>query len=233
MRWTLPIALLTLASCGYVLHLGESHGFSENNGVVSYDGVVLPYHRWVEVTGSDTGSRLQLATGTGPITLAGSETLHLEVDLYSEVENDGSVALDAGKPVTTSAAGRVLAINGVRGTIGPGLSLDLDTGTGRVELQDLPDAHLVEVDTGTGDTKLGRCKVADLRLNAGTAGLELEGCTLDRLKVDSGTGDVRLRASRVKESRISSGTGDVFVSADSDLGKADCDLGTGQLRHDG
>src|SRR5262249_6770099 len=99
------LALLALASCGYIVHLGNSNGFGEIDGVLTFNGTKLPFHRWVPLTGVAEPADLHLSTGTGEITLSGGSAAQLEVELFSEVDDDGSVALQAGKPVATSASG--------------------------------------------------------------------------------------------------------------------------------
>jgi len=109
MRALWMLALLA-AGCG---HFYSSDGVSEANGIVYDNGTALPHHRWVAVAVPEGTKALTLESPTADIDVtAGAPAL--EVQVWSEVEGDGAVALTDGKPVVSSSSGRVVLINGVR-----------------------------------------------------------------------------------------------------------------------
>lgn len=228
-RW-MAAALLALTACGFTYDFGQlGHGLSERDGVLYKDDVALRSQRWVAVAVPADTAALTLASPTGDITLAAGPT-SLEVLLCTEVEGDGSVALDGDHPVATSAAGHAVALNGVRGTIGPTIALHLESGTGAVKLDGLHGSPAIDVRAGTGDVALGGCTLDSVGVTCGTGRLELTDTSVDALQAECGTGDVRMRGSHLKAGHIQSGTGDVILSGHSDLGSATTKLGTGRVR---
>jgi hypothetical protein len=213
--------LLAAAGCGH---------FSFHDGVYTEDGVDLPYHRWVALALPDGTTHLELTAGTQDMTLAAGPAA-LEVQVFSEVENDGTVSLVNGKPVVTSASAHGVAIDGVRGGVPATMDLVLTSGTGDVRLGGLNGAPHLRIKCGTGDIQLADAVLDDVSLESGTGDVELEGSKLAHLDAHCGTGDVRLRrGSQVAAGMIKSGTGDVVLSGHSDLGKTATDFGTGELR---
>jgi hypothetical protein len=222
MRSILVTALvLAAAGCGRI---------SFNNGVYSKDGVDLPHDRWVALAVPEGTAHLELAAAIGDITLAAGAAA-LEVRVFSELENDGTVALVDGEPVVTSASGHAVAIDGVRGTIPAATDLALTSGTGDVQLEGLEGAPHLRIKCGTGDIQLADAVLDDVVIESGTGDVKLEGSRLARLDARCGTGDIRLRLdSHVAGGRLKSGTGDVVLSGGSDIGSTATDFGTGELR---
>jgi hypothetical protein len=219
--------VLAAAGCGFYSIGG---GLSERNGVLYKDGVALPNHRWVALQIPKEAKSLSLEAATGDITLGMGEAA-VEVQLFSEVENDGSVALVDGRPVVSSAGGHAVALNGVRGTVPATMQLTLDDGTGEVSLDGLKGAPRLHVKCGTGDILLHGTTLDDVTVESGTGDLKLEDCKLARLEAESGTGDIRLRGTHVTGGLIKSGTGDVILSGQSDIGSTKTELGTGRVRN--
>jgi hypothetical protein len=244
--------LAALAGCGLDLNLDfGGHGYSERNGVLYVDGVALPHKRWVPVdvpTGTDS---LKLASATESIVLSGSSdgASHVEVQVYSEVEGDGTVALTGSQVVVTSAGKHGVAINGIRGTLAPGMALELSNGTGEVHLEGLPELVKVDLEVGTGDVRVTQCAAHDVHVTTGTAdalldqlkgdtlGVEtgtgqarLTGCEASSIVVTTGTGDVTLKDCTSGETRVESGTGNVSLQGENALGSTRYDLGTGSVR---
>ncbi|MBM3984579.1 MAG: DUF4097 domain-containing protein [Planctomycetes bacterium] len=266
--------LLAFAGCGFPGSV-EFDGVSvqAENGVVSVDGVALPHSRWVPLdVPADVGAlKLGCATRELQVATAGpGEPARLEVQLFSQVEGEGVVALEAGKFVAQpTAAGRVLA-NGVRGTIPAGVRLHAYAGTGRVSVGAAHGLGGLEADNGTGDVDVAGGPLGDVRIRNGTGSSRLDGATAgsvvvksgtgavavtgsscvvleaesgsgsvtltglacERLDLKLGTGDVRLDDCTAARSHIQSGTGDVTQAGQTDLGQAEFDLGTGQVRRE-
>jgi Putative adhesin len=250
MRGTV-LLLAGLAGCGFVTSEFEGHKYGEKSGVLVVDGVPLPHKRWVQVDVPVGTGSLRLAAATADIVLSGSpdSSSHLEVQLYSEVENDGSAILDGGKIVVRSTAGRLVIMNGARGTLAHGMRLDLGSGTGDLSLEGLPELSDLQLDSGTGDVRLTQCTAGDVRITTGTGDVHLAGLEAGRVEVDSGTGeahlatcalsslevttgtaDVHFSECRSSRTEVESGTGDVLLEGQNDLGTTQYDLGTGQVR---
>ena len=219
-RMLVTTLVLAAAGCGH---------FSFSSGVYSRDGVDLPHHRWVPLAVPEGTAHLVLTAGTEDISLTAG-TAAIEVQVFSEVENDGTVALVGGEPVVTSASGHIVAIDGVRGTVPAATELVVTNGTGDVRLVGLQGAPHLRIKCGTGDILLGDAVLDDVTTDCGTGDLKLEGSKLGRLDARCGTGDIRLRGSQVSTGLIKAGTGDVVLSGHSDLGSATTDFGTGELR---
>jgi DUF4097 and DUF4098 domain-containing protein YvlB len=223
--------LLALAACGFTYHMGDlGNGLVERDGVLYKDGVALRSHRWVTVAVPAETGGLTLESGTADIDLASGPT-SLEVQLFSEVEGDGSVALQGDQPVASSAGGHAVVINGVRGTIAPEIALHVKNGTGNVRVDGLKGAHALDAESGTGDVSLSKCALGTVGVKCGTGRIELTDSTVESLNAENGTGDIRLKGCRLKGGRLESGTGDIVLSGHSDLGSASTQLGTGHVRN--
>jgi Toastrack DUF4097 len=219
-RFLVTALLLAAAGCGH---------FSFHAGMYSEDGVDLPYHRWVALALPEGTAQLELTAGTHDVTLAAGAPA-LEVQVFSELENDGTVALVNGAPVVSSAGGHGVAIDGVRGTVPATMGLSVTSGTGDVDLSGLNGAPQLRIKCGTGDIRLGDAVLDEVSVESGTGELKLEGSKLAHLQAKCGTGDIRLRSSQVAAGWIKAGTGDVVLSGHSDIGSIAPDFGTGEIR---
>jgi len=234
-----------LAGCGYI-----HQGLSESNGVLSLDGVPLRWKRWVVLEVPAGTTSLEVSSGTADIALSGSTdgSTRIELQLYSELEGDGSVALENGRIVARSASSRKVAVNGARGTLGPGFALQLENGTGGVSLtggHELQRVGLVTgtgnillsatetqgllIESGTGNVSLRDSRTGDVKVETGTGGVEVAGCSVAALQIETGTADVLLRDCKATRTEVASGTGNVTLQGQNDLGATSWDLGTGQV----
>lgn len=222
--------LACLAGCGFGRTEFGGHSYTEQHGVLVVDGVSLPNKRWVPVEVPVGTGSLELGSATSDIVLAGSPdgASHLEVQLFSEVEGDGTVKVDGGKLVTASAAGRMVIPNGLRGTLARGMQLAIDTGTGELRLEGLPDLTSLRLGSGTGELRLTQCSGGDVRIESGTGDVHIEGLKAGKLQIDTGTGSAQLAACTLSAIKISTGTGDVTLS-DCNSGRTDVESGTGNV----
>lgn len=250
---TAAVTLLLPACSQMVAHGFNGMSISERGGQLYVDEVLVEHHREVEVAldAAQIGE-LSLSVPTGLINLEGvpGQQGHLILDVYTEIEGDGEVFMAGGKVKLRSTLRGKLIINGVRGSIPAGMSLDIDTGTGQVLLTALQNADTVEVDTGTGPVRLVDCKVGNLDVDSGTADIRLEGvhgalfdvdtgtgdvvlqdCHFDQLRGDTGTGDFLLTMSQIDSGRFNSGTGDVRL-VDTIITHIRASLGTGDVISD-
>lgn len=245
------VLLAGLCGCGFVTSQFGGHSYStDGQGVLSVDGVELPHKRWVALDLPAGGGALRLDSPTEDTALSGSSdgASHLEVQIFSEVENDGEARVEAGRVVVTSAAGRKAVMNGARGTLAAGVRLELFSGTGDMLLENLAELGDFQADSGTGDVRLVSCGAGDVRIDSGTGDVRIEGLAGGKLEVDSGTGDVSVAASRLGSldiatgtgdvgfrdctsgrTAVESGTGDVTLQGTNDLGSPRYDLGTGSV----
>ena len=253
MRATVLLAglLACLPGCGLSVTQFGGHDYSEHHGVLVVDGTPLPNKRWVAVDVPVGTGSLDLGSATADIVLSGSPdgASHLEVQLFSEVEGDGAVRVDGGRLVTSSAAKRLVVVNGARGTLARNMKLELQNGTGDLRLEGLPELSDVRLENGTGDVRLTQCASGDLVVVTGTGEVHLEGlkggkldvktgtgeaglasCAVSTIKVVTGTGDVTLNECTATRTDVNSGTGDVTLEGQNVLGATNYELGTGKVR---
>jgi hypothetical protein len=253
MRATVLLAgLFSLAGCGFDVTQFGGHDYTEHHGVLVVDGTPLPNKRWVAVDVPVGTGSLELGSATADIVLSGSPdgASHLEVQLFSEVEGDGSVRVDGGRLVTSSAANRLVIVNGARGTLARGMKLELHSGTGDLRLEGLPELSEVSLDNGTGDVRLTQCATGDVVVVTGTGEVHLDGlkggkldvktgtgeaglasCSVSMMKLETGTGDVTLSECTSTRTDVKSGTGDVILEGQNVLGTTSYELGTGKVRN--
>jgi hypothetical protein len=246
------VGVLGLAGCGFDVTQFGGHDYTEHHGVLVVDGTPLPNKRWVAVDVPVGTGSLELTSATADIVLSGSPDAgsHLEVQLYTEVEGDGAVKLDGGKLVTSSAANKLVIINGARGTLAKGMQLELQSGTGDLRLEGLPELSEVRLENGTGDVRLTQCGTGDVAVVTGTGEIHLDGlkggklevksgtgeaslasCAVSMMKLETGTGDVTLSECTSSRTDVKSGTGDVTLEGQNVLGTTSYDLGTGKVRN--
>lgn len=129
------------------------------------------------------GKALSIDTGTGDVTMRGSEPASLDVDVGS-----ASVQLEQGGAT----------------------SVRVDCGAGKVRIVD-GQWGKIAVDGGATDLMAKGAKIDSVSLDSGTGDLRLEGCTVDSARLDSGTGDLVIAGGSCKKASIDSGTGDIEV----------------------
>jgi hypothetical protein len=226
--------LAALSACGFDLMKFGGHSYSERHGVLEVDGVQLPNKRWVAVDVPVATGSLDLSSATQDIVLSGSPdgASHLEVQLFSELEGDGSVHVDGGKLVTSASSGRLVIVNGMRGTLAKGMKLTLENGTGALHLEGLPELRDVRLDNGTGEVRLVQCGAGDVLIDCGTGDVHLESLKAARLEITTGTGAVRLATTSATQVKLSTGTGDIAFS-DCNSSRTDVESGTGNVRLEG
>ena len=250
---TIAATLLLPACSQMVTHGFNGMAIAERDGLLYVDEVLVEHHREVEIAlDAEQIGELSLGVATGLISLEGvpGQQGHLILDVFSELEGDGEVYLAGGKVKLRSTLRGKLIINGVRGSIPAGMSLDIDTGTGQVLLTTLHGAESVVIETGTGPVRLVDCKIEVVEIDSGTADIRLEGvhaalfdvdtgtgdvviqdCHFDRLRGDTGTGNFLLTMSQIESGRFNSGTGDVRL-VDTIITHIRASLGTGDVISD-
>lgn len=244
--------MLLVPACGFIDGV-QFGGVSvdERDGVMHVDGVPLPHSRWVALDLPPGTASLTLESATRELRVASvapGEAARLEVQLFSELPEDGQVVLAGGAPVATSAAGRRVLLNGVRGGIPAGTHLaahtgtspcvvdaahglagvELDSGTGALEVRGGPLGD-VELTVGTGSVTLAGATAGEVRVTSGTGAIHVAGLRATRLGVESGTGAVELRDLTAETLAIDTGTGGIHLEG-CRAGKTTLGSGTGDVR---
>lgn len=231
-----PLALATLAALTLLPACGGFHAsrrsVTERDGQLFLGDVLLAHHREQALSSEGLGdAELRLECPTGLVDIVGMEGAELElvVDLYSELEGDGTIHWEGGRLSARSDQGGAVLINGIRGVVPADMALTVDTGTGQVALAGLTGGQDVRVATGTGPVRLSECELGTLTLDTGTGDLRLEQLQAALLDVDSGTGELAAEGCQLDELRGDSGTGD-FRLTDCQVGRGRFDSGTGDVR---
>jgi hypothetical protein len=245
----LGIALL-VAGCGTTLNM---HGLdvSDHDGRLFVGGAPVDYHREVSLLGELTGSdlRLVLASPTASIDVVGGpgNTYELVIDLYTEFEDDGGVEFEDGQLSTWSDLKGAVLVNGIRGRLPEGVSLQVQTGTGDVLITSFVsgstvevetgtgavavnscDVNRISVDSGTGEVRMTECSAQDVRMKLGVGSLAASNCVVGDFRGDSGTGDFFFQGSRLDNASFVSGVGDVRLT-DTLVSELVSTLGTGRV----
>lgn len=244
------LAALLVAGCGLTRNM-QGVDVSDHDGRLFVGGIPVDYHREVSLLGelSDVDLKIVLVSPTATIDVVGGpgNTYELVVDLYTEYEDDGGVELDDGQFSTWSDVEGAVLVNGIRGRLPEGVSLDVRSGTGDVLITSFVhsrsikvetgtgstavsscEANKVSVDSGTGEVRMSECTVDDVRLKLGVGSLAASDCVLGRVRGDSGTGDFFFQGSRIDKASFVSGVGDVRLT-DTLVSEISSSLGTGKV----
>lgn len=227
-------ALLPAAAACLDFDAVEFGGVSVNDddGVVSVDGVPLPHARWVPLDLPAGSATLVLAAATREIRVATAgpgESARLEVQLFSEAEGEGALALVEGELVASrTGSGRVLA-NGVRGTLPAGIRLALRCGVGVASVQAPHGLNGLEAECGTGALELSGGPLGDVTIRSGTGAARLSGAQAGKVRVQTGTGALHASGVTCDELEVEAGTGRVDLSGLA-CRRLDVETGTADVR---
>ena len=171
----------------------------------------------------DDDRRVEIVTrGEG---LDASADVHVTVPRGKRV----SFFLAAGEVTLTNVEGDIfvdvhMADLTTRGTKG---ILDLDTGSGRVQVTDADgDTNL---DTGSGSVTLTRVKGSRLRLDTGSGRVRGTDIAVADLDVDTGSGDVELSGVKSQDIVLDTGSGSVDLGLADDVRSLRVDSGSGDV----
>ena len=207
---------------------GQSVRVSDG-GVVSVDGVTLPYQRWVDVpVALGAGQLFHASTASGPIDLHGVDGAgQLSVLLHSEFEGDGSVVLEDGRLQARDGQGKVFA-DAVRGSLPRKLELSLSSGIGQIELRDFGGGPHIQVENGTGEVLVADCSAPAVELKSGTGDVRVERGQVDRFQASVGTSELTCQGGRFGDADVRAGTGDLsFLHCE--IGHLQASAGTGDV----
>jgi hypothetical protein len=224
---------------------------SDQNGRLFVGGLSVDHHREVSLLGEweDEQIPMVLMSPTAAVDLVGcpGTTFELVVDLYTEIEGDGGVELTDGVLTAWSEKDGAVLINGIRGRVPEGLSLDVRSATGDVWLasfmngQNLRveagtgavavsgcDVNQIAVDTATGEVRMSDCTAETVSMDLGVGSLAASNCVLADFSGDSGTGNFYFHGSRLGRASFVSAVGDVHLT-DTMVSDLDSALGTGSV----
>ena len=116
--------------------------------------------------------------------------------------------------------------------IGTDATLNIDTGSGRVHLQDVRTTEDVLVDTGSGEVAGENLKAKTLAIDTGSGSINLENVDAKSVTMDTGSGEVDLDlAGDVSSLVVESGSGDITVSFPPGVGaQVSVESGSGGIR---
>jgi len=183
--------------CGGVLTARTGRDVRMRDGRLVVDGVALQHERWVDVSldakGVDT---LAIDTAGGPIELTGDPSggCSLSVHVWSQRQDDGEVYISSGRLRVRSHQDARVFIDGVRGTVPEGLSLDLSTASGSILVERVSTGRSLLLDTAGGDLAVRGCRPATIRLGTASGDVLVETSSADSLRARTGSGDVTVRA---------------------------------------
>ncbi len=250
-RWALALLIPALAAgCGTARHM-QSLDISDHDGRHFVGDIAVDYHQEVSLQGqlAAEGLTLKLMSHTGAIDVVGSpgDSYELVLDLYTEFEGDGMAELDGDGLRAWSDMNGAILINGIRGRLPEGVSLEIQAGTGDVLVTSFfgpgsvdikngtgtvsvrsCEVSDVSINSGTGDVRMAQCTVESVRMNMGIGSLAAKDCTLGKLRGDSGTGDFLIHSSRIDHASFVSGVGDVRLT-DTLISELHSQLGTGRV----
>lgn len=116
--------------------------------------------------------------------------------------------------------------------IGTDATLNIDTGSGRVHLQDVRTTEDVLVDTGSGEVAGENLTAKTLAIDTGSGSIDLENVDSRSVTMDTGSGEIDLDlAGDVSTLTVESGSGDINVSFPPGVGaQVSVESGSGGIR---
>ena len=246
----LAIPLLVLPACQTGARI-QGSTVSDHDGRLFMDGAPVDFHREVNLQGELAGPvRLRLSSATATVDVVGGpgSSYELVVDLYTEYEGDGVVELVDDQLVASSEMDGAVLVNGIRGRLPEGVSLEIETGTGDIYVTSFVGTNVVlDLKSGTGNVQVASCNVGEVVVDSGigdvratesvarqavvhmaTGSLAAKACEIGVFVGDSGTGDFLFQSSRLDEARFVSGVGDVRLT-DTLVSELSSSLGTGRV----
>jgi len=111
-------------------------------------------------------------------------------------------------------------------------TLNIDTGSGRVHLQDVRTTEDVLVDTGSGEVAGENLTAKTLAIDTGSGSIDLENVDSRSVTMDTGSGEIDLDlAGDVSTLTVESGSGDINVSFPPGVGaQVSVESGSGGIR---
>lgn len=96
-------------------------------------------------------------------------------------------------------------------------SVDIDSGTGNIDADDLSTLYL-ELDGGVGDITFNNLSVTDeIKIENGVGNIELLDSQINNLEFDGGVGNFRFEGELFGKSDFDTGVGDIYIEVNSSL----------------
>ncbi len=183
---------LIVGACG-ATEPPRSYGESLVGGRFTADGVELPASRWVRVEGALGASRFGYRTSVGDVVLRGADgdRVELEVLVYETEPGDARVRLEGGTLVVGSRSTSPVGMTHLRGSIPRRASVDVRSGSGRIELEQLDATGEVAVSCSSGEARLEQVSADTLRVTGGGGALQLWNVRARRATADSESASIQ------------------------------------------
>ena len=195
--------MLLQASC--CISIGD-----QNDPVI--DGIKLKYENETSLSAKYDMPNLEILGGTLSASLQGRAGNGLIITIgYNEFEpGDAVVYIEDGKIKTKSVSGKPVSIFKVTGSIPENLSLNIQTGTGTIELSELKGKQGISINCGTGDFELIDSRIESLSVKTGTGSVSLSNNQIGLASIKTGTGNIKLNHNIINQQDFSVGTGKII-----------------------
>jgi hypothetical protein len=244
----LSLGLLIVGGTGssrLVKHLAEEG--------VEVDGVRLKHRRTIELE-VELDERLIYYAHVGDIRIrpGDGDELLLSIELIEYEPGDGEAYLGKdGKVRTRTRSEKPCVLGTLRAEVPEGLSLDLSSGLGDIEvmgmkgserivvesgmgdlvLEDLDGVGMVDAETGMGEILVGPCwNLESVDLSSGMGSIKVREVTAEFLEADTGMGGIRLTDCKFETVYGSTGMGSIRVK-DTHYEDSDFDTGMGSIKY--
>ena len=216
--------LLTLSACIYV----NCDDHCEKG--VRVNGVNLKYRNSASLSQSYEDNNLEIQGGTISIDLKGHSKpqADLQVEYWEYEPGDATIILKKGKISWESKSNKPVSLTRISGSIPEALNLNIETGTGETKLDAIKGNQSISVDKGTGRTEISNSQFNQLTINSGTGYVTLINTSISKCSIDTGTGSVNLKNSVIEDAMIETGTGDIIIEK-SKINKQNFTTGTGKV----
>ncbi len=201
------------------------------NGKVVVDNTVLNYENSARITELFAAPEFELDLGFADVNLRGAADNKLDLIVrYKEYSPaDATILIRDGKLSYETKSGKPAAIMSVSGTIPGNISLEIETGSGDVQISQMRGKNRIEIDSGSGDLEISESDLALLDVDTGSGDVDIVSCLITDLVADTGSGDVSLSRSQITNADLDTGSGDIILN-DSEITYKKFETGSGKVQ---
>lgn len=230
-RWLAFALILVLAP---PLTAGSRHLKDWGGDHMRVDGVKLEHRRTVELRADrPEDNLLEIESALGDLEIRGvrGDALRLTVEIYEYEPGDLTLELRRGRIVLNSAGDHPGAVGAVVAEVPLDMDLELTTGYGDVDIEDMDGCSELVVETGLGDvTATGLERVEDIEIATGKGDIRLGPAReIGMAELATGMGGIKVREAEVDEIDASSGMGGIQF-LDCELGLVTGGTGMGKIK---
>ncbi|MDY0151164.1 MAG: DUF4097 family beta strand repeat-containing protein [Candidatus Cloacimonas sp.] len=201
------LLLMTMTSCKNIAKFMNNvveHNYVENGVKLAYEGETV-----LDVPYTDT--ELYIDSDVAKISLQGGPDAPLRLKLcYQEYKpRDATFMIENRKITYYTKSGKPASLKEVIGNVPNSLALNIDVGTGNVEVQKMKDSPKISVNCGTASVDIQNCSLDMLEANTGTGNINVTSCTINTATLETGTGNINLKSTQIEKRNFSTGTGGV------------------------